>query len=156
MIQRAGKGRDLGSTRRLSRRCAFKNCKSTDHYTRRCDMNLKPGNVQENVQQLCQDANLCLRCLGDLNYVNHDGRCKGGYTRQTDNKWVITDCKTCMVTLPGGKVVSLNKRVCHHVIERVRSEKNQLRRDLLCFTRTPETKRIKETADMKLLEQVGT
>ena len=144
MIQRAGKGRDLGSTRRLSRRCAFKNCKSTDHYTRQCDMNLKPGNVQENVQQLCQGAKLCLRCLWDLNYVNHDKTCKGGYRRKTDNKWVVTDCKTCMVTLPGGKVVSLNKRVCHHVIERVRSEKNQQRRDPLCFTRTPETKRIKE------------
>ena len=144
MIQRAGKGRDLGSTRRLSRRCAFKNCKSTDHYTRQCDMNLKPGNVQENVQQLCQGAKLCLRCLWDLNYVNHDKTCKGGYRRKTDNKWVVTDCKTCMVTLPGGKVVSLNKRVCHHVIERVRSEKNQQRRDPLCFTRTLETKRIKE------------
>ena len=107
------------------RRCAFKNCKSTDHYTRRCDMNLKPGSVQENVQQLCQDASLCLRCLGDLNYVNHDERCKGGYTRQTDNKWVSTDCKTCTVTLPGGKVVSLNKRVCHHIVEGIKSKKRK-------------------------------
>ena len=42
------------------------------------------------------------------------------------SKWVKTDCNTCTATLPNGKVINLNKRVCHHVIEGVKSKrKNQ-------------------------------
>ena len=43
------------------------------------------------------------------------------------SKWVKTDCNTCTATLPGGRVISLNKRVCHHVIEGAKSKKrNQI------------------------------
>ena len=94
MIQRAGKGRDLGSTRRLSRRCAFKNCNSVDHFTRRCDKNLKPGNVPEDIQKMMQDINLCLRCLRELNWEGHQESCVGGYRMPNSSKWVKTDCNT--------------------------------------------------------------
>ena len=97
-------------------KCNFKNCGKEDHFTRRCDKNLKPGEVPDNIQQLCVDANLCLRCLQDLSYVKHEETCLGGYKSYKDNKWIGTDCKTCTVLLSNGRRIKLNKRICHHVI----------------------------------------
>ena len=108
-------------------KCAFKNCGKTDHFTRRCDKNLKPGEVPENIQQLCVDADLCLRCLRDLSYAKHDETCIGGYKSNRDNKWVKTDCNSCTVLLSNGKRVNLNKRICHHVIEGMKSKRRQQR-----------------------------
>ena len=142
MIQGPEKSRDLGSEKTLSRKCDFKNCQSTDHYTRRCD-NLKPGKIQEDIQHMVQDAGLCLRCLGDRSYEYHDERCKGGYKRPKDSKWVKTDCSTCFATLPSGEAININKRICFHTLDTVK-ERNQKKRYPSRVISTPKIKRIKE------------
>ena len=157
MIQRQGKGRNLGSTRRLSKRCAFKNCNSVNHFTRRCDKNLKPGNVPVDIQHMMQEANLCLRCMRERNWEGHQGSCVGSYRMpNSGGKLVKTDCNTCTATLPSGEIICLNRRVCHHTIERIRSEKKSQRRgDPSCFTRSLETKRIKELKEEKDMGDEG-
>ena len=111
--------------RLLQMKCNFKNCGKEDHFTRRCDKNLKPGEVPDNIQQLCVDANLCLRCLRDLSYVKHEETCLGGYKSYKDNKWIGTDCKTCTVLLSNGRRIKLNKRICHHVIGDIMKRRQQ-------------------------------
>ena len=108
----------------LTRNCAFKNCGSTDHYSSYCP-NLKYGEVPQNIQQLCLTAGVCMRCLRDLSYRRHDEMCTGSYKRKLDNKWIDTDCNTCMVTLPDGERVNINKKICQHALDRAKA--NQVR-----------------------------
>ena len=143
MIQRPVENRHLSSTTRLSQKCDFKNCQASDHHTRQCDKNLKPGNVPEDILQMVKDANLCLRCLREQNWKGHQKSCVGGYKRPKDSEWVRTDCNTCFATLPSGETMNINKRICFHVQDTVK-EKNQRKRDSSSVTSTPKTKRIKE------------
>ena len=142
MVQRPLEIRDLSSTRKFRRKCAFKNCQSVDHYTRKCS-NLKPGNIQEDILQVVIDANLCLRCLRDPSFENHEKECVGGYMRQNDQKWVQTDCITCFATLPSGEAINLNKRICFHILDKVK-RKNWKKRYSSSVTNTPKIKQIKE------------
>ena len=142
MVQRPLEIRDLSSTRKFRRKCAFKNCQSVDHYTRKCS-NLKPGNIQEDILQMVIDANLCLRCLRDPSFENHEKECVGGYMRQNDQKWVQTDCITCFATLPSGEAINLNKRICFHILDKVK-RKNWKKRYSSSVTNTPKIKQIKE------------
>ena len=143
MIQRPVKRVDLGSTKRLSRKCDFKNCQAIDHHTRKCDKNLKPGNVPEGILQMVKDANLCLRCLREKNWKGHPKSCAGGYKRPKDGKWVRTDCSTCFATLRGGETININKRICFHILDRIK-KKNQKKRDSSSVTSNPNIKRIEE------------
>ena len=99
-----------------SRRCRFQNCRSNDHFSSGCH-NLKPENIPSNIQQLCLDAEVCLRCLRDRSYRHHDETCTGSYRRKSDNKLVKTDCSTCTVMVPGGEVTRVNQRICQHAVE---------------------------------------
>ena len=99
-----------------SRRCRFQNCRSDDHFSSGCH-NLKPENIPSNIQQLCLDAEVCLRCLRDRSYRHHDETCTGSYRRKSDNKLVKTDCSTCTVMVPGGEVTKVNQRICQHAVE---------------------------------------
>ena len=96
-------------------KCAFRNCLSIGHHTRKCNKNLKPGRVPEGIIQMCTDADLCPRCLRDTHYLKHDETCVGGYKRMSDNKWIGTDCGTCTHILSSGKRIQINKRICNHV-----------------------------------------
>ena len=143
MIQGPEKSRDLGSTKRLSQKCDFKNCQGIDHHTRHCDKNLKPGNVPEDILQMVKDANLCLRCLREQNWKGHHESCAGGYKRPKDSKWVKTDCSTCFATLRGGETININKRICFHILDRIK-KKNQTKMDSSSSTNNPKIKRIEE------------
>ena len=110
---------NIQPTRRFTTKCAFQNCGSTEHYSARCH-NLRPGEVPQNIQQLCLTAGVCLRCLRDLSYTYHDDTCKGSYKRLLDNKWIDTDCTTCKVTLPNGKMQNINRRICQHALDRAK------------------------------------
>ena len=101
--------------RNASRRCRFQNCRSDDHFSSGCH-NLKPGGIPSNIQQLCLDAGVCLRCLRDLSYQHHDETCTGSYRRKSDNRPVKTDCSTCTVVGPGGEVLRVNQRICQHAV----------------------------------------
>ena len=103
-----------------TRKCAFKNCGSKDHFSSFCH-NLKSGEVPQNIQQLCLTAGVCMRCLRDLSYRLHDEMCKGSYKRKLDNKWIDTDCHTCMVTRPDGTKVNIHKRICQHALDRAKA-----------------------------------
>jgi hypothetical protein len=106
------------------RKCAFKNCGSMDHFSSLCP-NLKPGDVPQDIQQLCLTAGVCMRCLRDLSYKSHDETCQGFYKRKLDNKWIYTDCHTCMVTIPNGSMVNINKRICQHALDRAKANQAQ-------------------------------
>ena len=107
-----------------SRKCNFRNCGSDGHWSSGCP-NLKPGDVPSNIQQLCLDAGVCLRCLRDLSYQHHDKACTGYYRRRSDNQQVETDCRSCTITLPGGRVEKINRRICEHALDRVRARRAQ-------------------------------
>ena len=102
--------------------CRFANCRSTNHFSSGCP-NLKPGDIPMNVQQLCLDAGVCLRCLRDISYQRHDETCTGSYRRKSDNQQVETDCRTCTITLPGGRVEKINRRICEHALDRMKARR---------------------------------
>ena len=104
---------------RYIRKCAFGNCGSTEHFSSRCT-NLKPGEVPQNIQQMCLTAKVCMRCLRDLSYRRHDDTCMGFYRSYFEDKWVNTDCLTCRSTLPNGRVVNINRRICQHALYRAK------------------------------------
>ena len=106
------------------RRCAFKNCGSADHYAFACPI-LKPEEMPQDIQQLCLNAGVCMRCLRELSYRRHNETCQGYYKRRTDNKWIYTDCHTCTVTLPNGNRENINKRICQHAIDRAKANQDQ-------------------------------
>ena len=105
-----------------SRRCRFQNCRSDDHFSSGCH-NLKPENISSNIQQLCLDAEVCLRCLRDRSCRYHDETCTGSYRRKSDNRPVNTDCSMCTVMFPGGKVVRVNRRICQHALNEVKANR---------------------------------
>ena len=107
-----------------SRRCKFQNCGSDEHWSSGCP-NLKPGDIPSNIQQLCLDAEVCLRCLRDLSYIHHDKACTGSFRRRSDNQQVETDCRSCTITLPGGRVEKINRRICEHALDRMRARRAQ-------------------------------
>ena len=106
------------------RKCAFKNCGSTDHFASSCPI-LKPEEMPQDIQQLCLNAGICMRCLRELSYKRHNETCQGYYQRRTDNKWIYTDCHTCTVTLPNGNRDNINKRICQHAIDRAKANQDQ-------------------------------
>ena len=105
-----------------SRRCRFQNCRSDDHFSSGCH-NLKPENIPSNIQQLCLDAEVCLRCLRDRSCRYHDETCTGSYRRKSDNRPVKTDCSMCTVMFPGGEVVRVNRRICQHALNEVKANR---------------------------------
>ena len=107
--------------RRFTKKCAFENCGSNEHFSSWCP-NLKPGAVPQNIQQLCLNAGVCMRCLRDLSYPRHDDTCKGFYKRPLDNKLIDTDCNTCQVTLPNGNRLNMHRRICPHALDRIRKQ----------------------------------
>lgn len=116
-LQEAGKtknGTTANQEEPISRRCAFKNCKSSEHFTNQCNKNLGDGRTSDNIIKLCTESRVCTRCLRALDFWNHDGSCSGSYVRRRDKKWVKTDCDSCFIRLPGGATINLNRRICYH------------------------------------------
>ena len=114
-------GNGVGPTRK----CAFANCQGTDHFTSRCDKNLRPGDVPSDIIQVCQDSQVCVRCLRSWRMNNHNETCIGAYKRRSDQTWVKTDCKSgCELTLASGRKVNLNRRICHHATNRYNQPTN--------------------------------
>lgn len=114
-----------GASNLYQRKCAFKNCQASSHFSTGCDKNLQRGNIPKDIIQLCKTSKVCVRCLRSLDYAKHDETCTGSYKRR-DNKWIESDCanSNCKLTLSNGKQIPFNKRICHHA-QNVRKEREQ-------------------------------
>ena len=104
--------------------CAFNNCRSTSHFTNRCDKNLTAGRITSNILKLCSDSRVCPRCLRDQSYWDHNRTCSGSYLRRKDKKWIQTDCRSCALRLPHGASLNLNRRICYHAQRDAHTESN--------------------------------
>ena len=114
-------------TRPWVRKCMFQNCLETGHFSTQCKKNLTNGEISKNILQLCRTSRVCVRCLRSLDYTKHDETCIGSYKRRSDSKWIDTDCQNenCKLELANGRKINLNKRICHHAIERSNARKGQ-------------------------------
>ena len=94
--------------------CAFNNCRSTSHFTNRCDKNLTAGRIPGDILKLCAESSICPRCLRHQGYWDHNRTCSGSYLRRKDRRWIQTDCRSCALSLPRGSTLNLNRRICYH------------------------------------------
>ena len=115
------------------RKCAFKSCGSTYHDAYACPI-LKPEKMPQNIQQLCLNAGICMRCLGELSHRRHNEVCKGyrSYIKPPNVKnykecvkIIDTDCYACTVTLPNGNKENINRKICQHAIDRAKENQDQ-------------------------------
>lgn len=109
-----GKGVPVNQAMPTPVRCAFNNCRSTSHFTNRCDKNLTAGRIMSDILNLCAESRVCPRCLRDQSYWDHNRTCSGSYLRRKDKKWIRTDCRSCALSLPCGATLNLNQRICYH------------------------------------------
>lgn len=113
-VRAENKGIPVNQAMPVPIQCAFKNCRSTLHFTNRCDKNLTAGKIPIGILKLCAESGVCPRCLRDQSYWDHNRSCAGSYLRKKDKKWIQTDCSSCVISLPYGETLNLNRRVCHH------------------------------------------